>query len=551
MRAVTKKLMLLAAIISCIGSLAACQSANYAGTADERKIEPSPGVSPEPTAELIPTAGGELRIPMPQNPSSLDPLMVNTREMRSVLSLVFESLLQYDANNRLVPWLAENWNVDETGKVWTLKLRKGVAWHGVSDQLTAADVVYTYEQLLGESMAESIYATSLGYIAEMDAPDDYSLVITATEPGNAVLHALTFPVMSERFQGMELPIGTGPYRVNSYDPANGILLSRNEHWWKQPPYIDTVVAIPHTNNTTALAALELRQIDFVPTSVLTASQYREQGVTEIADITTQLCEFLIPNLNTKIVSDLNVRKAIAYALDRRDIISRAYLNHAFASDVPISPQSWLYDAKFKVYDYSLAQAKALLAEAGWKDMDGDGILDKQIDGRVERLAIKLLVNVSPDNQTHKDVAVLIRDQLARVGIEIEIDQPPWTQGESLYVTKLQSGSFDLVLCTFNLDRHPDLRFLIGTAGEYNYSKYSSAAMNQMMDAARAEIDEREIKTRYMELQQKIIDDLPLITLFFRTNSILYNTDIEGVSSAQDMDVFRGVDKWFYKHLAAR
>ncbi len=510
----------------------------------------SPDVLPSASPEVIPAAGGDLRIPMPLNPSSPNPLMVNTKEMRAVFSLVFESLLQYDANNRLTPALAESWTADESGESWMIRLRKGVTWHGVADELTARDVVYTYNQLKSEAMASSIYRANIRYIEDMAATDDYTLVVTGVEPGNAALYALTFPIVSERFANMDAPIGTGPFRVaGGMDAGAGMELIRNERWWKQPPYIERVIAVPQTNNSTALAALELRQLDFVPTSILTASQYREQDVADIIDVTTSQCEFLIPNLTNEILAEPGVRKAIAFALDRRDLVSRAYLNHAFACDVPIQPQSWLYDTKFKLYDYNLARARTLLEQAGWQDVNGDGILDKQIGARVESLRLRLLTNVAPDNPLHRDVAELIRDQLLRAGIEVEVDAQEWTTADTPYLTMLQTGSFDLALCTFNLDQYPDLRFLLGSQGESNYGKYSSPRMDELMDAARHETDEREIKARFMELQQLIVDELPVITLFFRTSSIVYDAGLVGVESAKDPEVFRNADKWFYKDLA--
>lgn len=113
-----------------------------------------------------------------------------------------------------------------------------------------------------------------------------------------------------------------------------------------------------------------------------------------------------------------VRQAIAYALDRRDIISKAYYNHAFACDVPVPPDSWLYDSASKIYDTDVAKARDLLEDAGWADYDEDGVLDKREGDSISRMRLTLLVNDTPDNQVRKDVAALIKARLALVGIEV-------------------------------------------------------------------------------------------------------------------------------------
>lgn len=518
--------------------------------AAENEAAPSqPAVSETPEPEIMP--GGTLYIPMPQNPSSINPIKVNTREMADVMSLVFESTVNLDQNNRIVPGLAETWEPDETGRVWRFTIRKDVRWHGAPDDLTAEDIVFTYETIKEMGEQESMYASELGVIEMMRAESPYTLIVEAKEPGYSALYAMRFPVMSKDHYKSDIPIGTGPYRIKTYQPLTGMELGANDLWWRQPPLIKTVIARTQVDHETALAAISLKQLNFVPSSLITAGRYRVIGEIETQDIMTQQCEMLLPRMNNAILSDVRVRKAIALALDRREIIAKVYLNHAMTCDVPVPPDSWLYDLKFKAYDQDVAQAKTLLDEAGWKDRDGDGILDKREGTELKRLSLKLLVNETPEAPERAETGKFIRDQLLKVGIEIEIIPRKWSSEVNEYAQALEAGNFDLALVGIFLGYNADLQPIIGTDGICNYGKYHNTSMDELIAASQRAVSVEGVQEAYMSLQQKIVDELPVITLYFHTGLVLYDARIAGIKDIRDREVFRTVEKWYFVQNAAQ
>ena len=167
------------------------------------------------------------------------------------------------------------------------------------------------------------------------------------------------------------PAGSGPYKVTSWYPGQEIVLEYNENWWQRKPVIGKIVAKPFDNNSLAVSALQLSQLDVVQTDqiALLASD-------QVLDIfsyeyTTRYYEFLVPNLRAQLLSDKRIRQAIAYALDRDEIVSNVYINHAIPVDTPVPPSSFLYTGQLLTYDNDVEEAKNLLRLAGWKYLDDD------------------------------------------------------------------------------------------------------------------------------------------------------------------------------------
>lgn len=499
---------------------------------------PTPVVADSDTA----TAQGVLVTAVPANYSTLDPLLVDTKEVQSLLSLVYEPLLSYDSSSRLTSCLAETWSTTDGGVTWTINLRRSVRWHGSEDTMNANDVIYTYRVLQTEAYADSVYASCADQIASIEAVDEYTLVVTGKQAGMSVLYALTFPIVSR--EHFTENAGTGPYVLTAADSTVGIELTANQNWWKRTPYIQKVQAVCMTEGS-ALNLYSIHEINFAPTNSVTASTYREEGVTNVYEVNTQHCEVMYLNHNSARLSDVRVRQAIAYALDRRDIISQCYYNHMIATDVPVPPDSWLYDSASKIYDTNLEKAANLLEEAGWKDYDGDGVLDSMQNGTLTSLRLTLLVNDTPDDLTRRDAAELIREQLAQVGIAVDIITASWTAESDAYVTSLQSGGFDMALAGINLGRSYDLAELISTGGSCNYGHYSSEEMDNLLARANSASTEDELKERMSAVMEKFTEDLPFIQLYFRTYSVVYSAKLVPSTDIRDTELYRSIERWYF------
>ena len=506
---------------------------------------PAPSASPTPVLAdegESSMAEGVLVTAIPANYSTIDPLLADNREVQSLLSLVYEPLLAYDNTSRLTAALAETWSTTDGGVTWTVNLRRNVRWHGSEDTLSANDVIYTYRVLQTEAYAGSVYAAQAEKIASIEAVDEYTLIVTGKDAGMSALYALTFPIVSR--EHFTQNAGTGPYSIAAADDEVGVELTANPNWWKRTPYIQTIRAVCMEEGS-ALSLYGIREVNFAPTNSVTASTYREEGVTNVYEVNTQHCEMMFLNHNSWRLSDSKVRQAIAYALDRPEIISQCYYNHMAVTDLPVPPDSWLYDSQSLVYDTNTERAEQLLEEAGWIDYDGDGVREQRQNDTLIELSLTLLVNDTPDDLTRRDAAALIQEQLGAVGIRVDVTAAAWSGETNAYATALEAGGFDLALVGMQMPRSYDLTELLGTEGAYNYGNYSSERMDELLRRANSASSESELQERMAAVYELFLEELPFVQLYFRTYSVVYSAELVPSTNIRYTELYNSIERWYF------
>ncbi len=488
----------------------------------------SPDASAKPKETATPTPspqmGGELKVPL-MAPDSFNPLLTQSRDILNFLNLIFEHPLVLDEKSRPAPSLVEKWEVSEDGRTWTFHVRKDVKWQN-GQAMTGEDILFTFQALQSGKLG-SLYEKDLaGNVNIVEAGlrnnDPYTFFVRLAEPSSEVLDIMTFPVLSKNvYQSPEFmqkekgnfsmtPIGTGPYQVDLSQPYNGtsMKLVRNEDWWNGKPYIDSILARVCQTNEEARAALGKGEIDLVDTMAVYANNYSDLDKITGYKYLTENYEFLALNCNNPLFADKNVRKAIAYAIDRTDIISRVYLNNAETVDVPMPSNSWLYDSAYRIYDYDEKRAAKLLKEAGWTDSDGDGVLDKTEGGQKRDLTFTILTN--SDNDFRRDAIDLIAEHLALVGFKVQTELVGW---EQLQNERMRNRQFDAILTGYYLDYVHDLRFAfhsaqIGTELN-NFIGYRNPELDNLLDTAAKAYTEEDKRKAYQKIQEHLVNELPV------------------------------------------
>lgn len=383
----------------------------------------------------------------------------------------------------------------------------------------------------------SYYAYNISMIRSMTVIDDYTLRVDMNSPGISALYALTFPIVSQ--SNNTALVGTGPYKAESIT-AERVSLVINNAWWKEAPYIENVVFEARVNNETALASYEAGQLNMVPTSLLSVGQYQKAGETNVLDVLTQNVELIMFNYDNELLSDVALRKAMAYAIDTGRITANIYMNRAHVSDVPVAPDSWFYNADSKIYEYRPDTAKEILSEAGYIDTDNDGILEKN----GSKLSFTLLTNSASDNTTRLNVAELIADYLLECGIEIIIETEPFYIDEphesSEFVQKLDNREFDIALFGVNLSRDGNLSELLSPGGNLNYGGINDSELYSLAEAITYASDETLMREASFAFQTEFIERLPFVTLCFRLNSIVYSADIYGTENMREPNLLRNI-----------
>jgi len=538
--------------------------------------EPSPSGNDQnidnTNKEVKPQEGGQLRIPV-QGLESWNPLIAKTTDSVNFLSLIYEGLVGYDSDLKKIPKLASDWQVSEDGRLWTFNIRKDAKWHD-GTSITAEDVIFTYN-ILKEGVLNSVYQYNIfdnDNILEIGLKnnDKYSLFVRLAEPSSKLLDIFTFPVISkDYYESVEniikiqkdltkAPLGTGPYKVaEEYfsEDQESIILVRNEDWWGRRPYIDKIIGKIYANKEEARKAFIQGELDLVDTMIVYVNNKSVEEDTKLYRFMTNYYEFLGLNSESELIKDPKIRKALAYAIDRREIISKVYLNNAQTVDVPIPSNHWLYDNAYRLYDYDIDRAKRLLKEAGWQDLDGDGILDKTVDNQKIELKIKLVSNSG--NDLRRDVLSLIKSHLELVGFKVETQIADM---ETIAKDLLATNQFDALLTGYYLDNALDLSFAFHSREiveiddiedldeidsiPNNFIKYRNSELDSLLDLASHSYDLNELSAVYQNIQDHMTRELPIISLYFRTGSLLVNPKLYGIDKPSQLSLYRNIEEWF-------
>lgn len=516
-------------------------------------VTPEPTEAPatsEPTQAPDDSTVGRIRLPMPENMADAedcDPIGVRTEEMYQLFSLVFDTLIGVNGSNMLVPSLAMSWRSGGE-RIWLISLRQGVTWHDGSS-FTADDVVSTYDRIRRQT--DGYYSDAAENIVSLMKLDDSTIRVEMRSDGLSALYCLNFPITKANSD--EVLMGTGAYRLESMTDEE-IKLTVNTDWWGGTPQIETVEFLARGSNDLAIASYEAGMLDFVPTNSLTAKQYSSAGETVVASCMTQQMETLLINHNNTHLRKREFRSAIAHLIDRSSIIANVYMNNARSCDMPVPPDSWLYDSSQVVYGYDRELALSLLTEQGYT-IDEDG----NIGYFGEKVSLRILVGSTPENSVRAEAAQLIADSLTSFGIGVELitanhdtasaspdpeSEAPYS-GDTEFVRLLREGNWDLALVGFSLSESNSLSKYLTPSGSNNFGHYSSETMTSLIEIMDSAVDEASLREAAYAVQSEFAEELPFIVLYFRLNSVIYSADIQGIGQLREPRLLENMKDWQY------
>ena len=516
-------------------------------------VTPEPTEAPatsEPTQAPDDSTVGRIRLPMPENMADAedcDPIGVRTEEMYQLFSLVFDTLIGVNGSNMLVPSLAMSWRSGGE-RIWLISLRQGVTWHDGSS-FTADDVVSTYDRIRRQT--DGYYSDAAENIVSLMKLDESTIRVEMRSDGLSALYCLNFPITKANSD--EVLMGTGAYRLESMTDEE-IKLTVNTDWWGGTPQIETVEFIARGSNDLAIASYEAGMLDFVPTNSLTAKQYSSAGETVVASCMTQQMETLLINHNNTHLRKKEFRSAIAHLVDRSSIIANVYMNNARSCDMPVPPDSWLYDSSQVVYGYDRELALSLLTEQGYT-IDEDG----NIGYFGEKVSLRILVGSTPENSVRAEAAQLIADSLTSFGIGVELitanhdtasaspdpeSEAPYS-GDTEFVRLLREGNWDLALVGFSLSESNSLSKYLTPSGSNNFGHYSSETMTSLIEIMDSAVDEASLREAAYAVQSEFAEELPFIVLYFRLNSVIYSADIQGIGQLREPRLLENMKNWQY------
>ena len=493
-----------------------------------------PAVESFVRSETLYTSGTQWGPPSSWNPFNSGGYAMGT------LGLIYETLFIYDPmTNQYSPWLAESgaWTSDT---VYELKVRQGLKWAD-GQPLTADDVKFTFE--LGQKAPINI-STVWRYLDSITKVDDSTLQFnfktTLYQQWGNTLY--TTPIVPQHiwsaFTAEDLtggandkPVGSGPYKLESYDQSR-VVLVKNTDWWGKAalgldPKPTRIVDIVNGNNNAALGMVLQGGLDlsnnFLPgVASLVQGGYGVQTYYPQAPyMLSANTAWLLLNLTHKPMDDVNFRKAVAYSINVKDIVEKDYGNIVAAANptglLPIWDQYVDQNVAASGFSYDPAKAKQLLADGGFVDVDADGFVEN-LDGS----KIELKVN-NPNGWTDWMAAnEIIVNSLKAVGINAVSNYPDYGG----YIDERNQGTFDMMIANdaqmsntpwtyYNwMYQHPVAD--VGTLQNGNYGRYDNQTAFDLVDQLdKVKTDDIEgMKAIMSQLQQIQADEMPLIPLWY-------------------------------------
>ena len=538
-------MVLLAAILSLLGCGSGQEQAADQGKRTPEKADQVP---------VTPAYGDTIVIGSIQDASVLLPVLAVDVPSRRITDLVFNGLVKYDKDVKLVGDLAEKWEISEDRKTIRFYLRKGVTWHD-GKPFTARDVEYTYKVYV-DPKTPTPYAGDFMRIKDFRVLDDYTVEVVYDKPYAPALGSWAEGMLpAHLLEGKELaespltraPIGTGPYKFVAWRSGEKIELEANPTYFHGPPYIGRVIFRILLDRATSFLELKSGGLDVL---ALTPLQYDRQTNTRWFKKNFKKYRhssfsftYLAYNLQKPKFKDRRVRQALTMGINREGIVKGVLLGLGKVAYTPYNPATFWYNPEVTKYPYNPKKAMGLLAQAGWKDTDADGILDK--DG--EPFVFTIITNHGDDKR--KYAAAIIQSNLKKIGIDVDIRTFEWA---ALLHNFLYKRKFDACIIGWGLDYDPNQydKWHSSKTGpnDYNWMHYQNKNVDRLLELGVSTYDTSKRKKYYDQIQDILAVDQPCTFLWVQDALPIIDSRFHGIKP-EPIGIDYNFDRWFVpKHL---
>ena len=466
-------------------------------------------------------------------PNSFNPLLVTESAEFDLDGLVFNGLTEENARNEIVPDLAtivptlRNGGIGRDGTTITYHLRKGVRWQDGAP-FTSDDVAFTWRAVMAPN---SQVGNRVPYdeVASVTTPAASTVVFHLKRPyAPFVAEAFNsttvgFIVPAHLLRGYHdlsripfnhAPVGTGPYRLVRWIPGDRMEFTANQTYFKGVPKIPNIVVHEIPNENTGINELRSGELDWYP-YISEASYGLLRSVPNVRVVVTPQNSYRGLYINTErpILSDVRVRRAIAYAIDKRQLVEKTTFGTGTIATEDIPAFMWAYDASVPTARYDPGRARELLREAGWQP-GPDGVLTK--DGRRLSFTLSLRQGAAGDNA----MAVQVQAWLRAVGVEVTLKDYP---GSVLFALGpsgiLQPGKYDLNISGFSSTADPDNSAQFTCANRppngFNWTRYCSPEMDRLQSEALTTYDRAARKAAYAKIETLLASDVPQVFFYYQ------------------------------------
>ena len=442
-------------------------------------------------------------------------------EYGEIDALLFDGLTRRDGTGMTVPALAESWTYDEATHTYTFHLRADVTWHD-GKPLCADDVKFTIGAIL-DPKNRSLQRPYFEDVREITAVDAGTVRIQLAVHNEAFLDYMTQPILpAHLLAGEDLaqtgffhrPIGTGPYKIESWEAGKEIVLVRNEHYYRGAPKIERVIFRVTANDDGEAAGLTDGNIDIARLTPKNADAFAGKTGYRCYDMTTTDYRAILYNFKHPYWQrNRDLIPAISYAVDRQAIVRDALFGHGIPAYGPLQRNRY-NNPNIEHYDYNPAKARALLEAAGCT-MGAQGYYER---GGEE---VGFVLSVQNDRFGRFEIVTAVAKQLNAVGIHCTVEQPAQVDWDGQMAYLIGWGS--------PLDADAHTYKVFGTQQVANDGRYANPRVDAYLTAARQTRDPDERMRLYGLFQEELAKDPPYTFVCYVDSIYVTNTRVHGIT----------------------
>ena len=435
--------------------------------------------------------------------------------------LLFNGLTAHNGKNEVEPCLAESWEFDRDTCTYTFHLRRDVTWHD-GEPFTAEDVKFTIEAIMDpENGSEN--APNYEDVEEITVADDHTVSFRLSAPNAAFLDYMTMAVLPRHLlEGEDMqtsdffrnPVGTGPYKLASWDQGQAITLTRNEDYFKGAPNIHTIVFKIVTDDNAKAMQLRSGELDLALLTPKDARTFAGADGYTCYDMQTSDYRGILFNFwNPYWQDNRDLIPAVCYGIDRESIVQTVLLGQGMTAYGPLQRNVY-NNPDVEHYDYSPEKAKAVLEAAGCT-MGDDGFYYRGGE------KVGFVISVGAGDQVRRDIAQIAAQQLQEIGMDVTVEIPARVDWGGQMAYLIGWGS------PFDADDHTYKVF--GTDKGANYSGYSNPLVDQYLTEARESDDPAVRKAAYDKFQEELAKDPAYAFICYIDANYVADSRIQGIT----------------------
>jgi peptide/nickel transport system substrate-binding protein/microcin C transport system substrate-binding protein len=488
---------------------------------------------PQVLPNLQAPQGGNINENMRAEPSTLHPITASDGYSGEIHDLTMATLLTKDPNTyEWKPYLAEKWEISKDGRVFTFYLRKNATFHD-GKPVTAEDVKFSFDAIFEPKYNAAHKRPYYEQISRVEVVDPYTVKFFAKSTyflnfdicaGLYIIPKHVYEDVDKSKKMNKELVGAGPYMLAKYERGKKIILKKYADWFgKDDPAFkgqfnfDTITFRFVSEENVYLEMLKRGDLDYF--GELNAEQYatKTQGdpwgktvfAVKASNLSPKGYRFVGWNFRNELFKDKNVRMALAMLMNREEMNKKFRYGLSTLATGPTDNFSDYASPNVKPILFDPKKAAELLAKAGWKDSDHDGILDKVINGK----KVDFRFSVIHANKDFEKYLTFYKEDLKKVGIDMQIKYLEWNS----FLKTLDEGKFDAICLmwqtTFDFDPKQIWHSSSAVPGGSNFIDYKNPAVDKLIDKARSEMDRKKRITMLRKVYEMIASDVPYVFMF--------------------------------------